>query len=93
MRIDEGTDFKPFPVANSFTKEDHGFGRRLSEALKSVNHLQNAADDSTQQVVEGELGIHEGMLALSEADVSLRLMLQVRNKIMDAYKEIMRMGL
>jgi flagellar hook-basal body complex protein FliE len=38
------------------------------------------------------MGIHEGMLAISKADISLRLLLQVRNKVLEAYREISRMG-
>jgi flagellar hook-basal body complex protein FliE len=45
-----------------------------------------------EAVTEGTLGIHEGMINISQADISLRLMTQVRNKALDAYKEIMNMS-
>jgi flagellar hook-basal body complex protein FliE len=41
--------------------------------------------------VTGKAGIHETMIALQKADISLRLLLQIRNKAMDAYREVMRM--
>ena len=81
------------PPSPSVSKQDRGgFGQRLKQAVESVNDLQQAADSATEQVVQGSMGIHEGMLALSKADISLRLLLQVRNKVMDAYREIIRMG-
>ena len=70
---------------------DAGFGARLKQALSEVNELQQDADQAMADVTLGKLGIHEGMLAITEADMSLRLLVQVRNKIMDAYKEISRM--
>jgi len=69
-----------------------GFGGRFTQALEAVNDLQQAADSATEQVIQGSMGIHEGMLALSKADISLRLLLQVRNKVLEAYREISRMS-
>ncbi|MBF0101756.1 MAG: flagellar hook-basal body complex protein FliE [Desulfobacterales bacterium] len=67
------------------------FSERLSSAIGEVNTLQDTANVSTQQVIQGTLGIHEGMLAIQEADISFRLMVQVRNKVVEAYKEIIKM--
>jgi flagellar hook-basal body complex protein FliE len=71
--------------------KETGFGDHLKEAISEVNELQQTADQAMEDVTLGKLGIHEGMLALTEADMSLRLLVQVRTKIMDAYKEISRM--
>lgn len=68
-----------------------GFGEKLKQALSEVNELQQNGDQAITDVALGKLGIHEGMLSITEADMSLRLLVQVRNKIMDAYKEISRM--
>lgn len=68
-----------------------GFAQRLESALKDVNMKQNVADESIEKVVQGELGIHEGMMAVQEADIALRAMVQVRAKVMQAYNEIMKM--
>ncbi len=70
---------------------ESGFGDRLKQAIGEVNELQQEADQAMEDVTLGKLGIHEGMLKLTEADMSLRLLVQVRTKIMDAYKEISRM--
>lgn len=67
------------------------FKERLDKAVSDVNNLQHIADEASEAVVRGKLGIHEGMMALQEADLSLRFLNQVRSKTMSAYQEIMRM--
>lgn len=67
------------------------FEDRLKGAIKEVNDLHHTADNSIEKVIKGEMGIHEGMLAIQEADTSLRLLVQVRAKVMAAYNEIMHM--
>lgn len=69
-----------------------GFADALKNAVKEVNHQQHLADQSAKDVATGNLGIHEGMMALTEADLSLRLLIQVRNKVMDAYREVSRIS-
>lgn len=67
------------------------FSAMLKDALKDVNNAQLQADDAVQKVLSGESkDIHSTMIALQKADVSLKMMLEVRNKMMDAYQEIMR---
>ena len=68
-----------------------GFGETFKQTLASANKLQHQADQSIDQVVRGDLGVHEGMMAINNADLSLRMVVQVRNKVLDAYREIMRM--
>ncbi|MBU0995523.1 MAG: flagellar hook-basal body complex protein FliE [Proteobacteria bacterium] len=70
---------------------DKSFQDRLKGAVKEVNTLHHIADQSIEKVIKGELGIHEGMIAIQEADTSLRLLAQVRSKVMAAYNEIMHM--
>jgi len=67
------------------------FSTMLKDALKDVNDAQLTADDAVQKVLNGETkDIHSTMIALQKADVSLKMMLEVRNKIMEAYQEVMR---
>jgi flagellar hook-basal body complex protein FliE len=68
------------------------FESHLKNALGEVNNLQRQAEQSIQQLVgEGQGDLQETMIALEKADVSFRLMMQIRNKVLDAYQEIMRM--
>ena len=71
--------------------EGPSFEDRLNAAVKDVNHRQNVSDTASEQVVKGELGVHEGMMRIQEADISLRLLIQVRGKALEAYREVIRM--
>ena len=71
---------------------EKGFGEFLTESLQKVNDLQKDADAATVQIAEGgEAGIQEAMIAVEKADVAFKLMMEVRQKILDAYQEITRM--
>jgi flagellar hook-basal body complex protein FliE len=70
---------------------DGGFAGVIKQAVERVDDMEKQADRSVQHLVKGEAGIHETMIALEKADISLRLLLQIRNKAMDAYREVMRM--
>jgi len=60
--------------------------------LGEVSDLQQRADKAVRDLATGQMGsVHELILAVNEADMSFRLMMQMRNKLIDAYKEIMRM--
>lgn len=64
----------------------------LKQAINTVDGLQKDADVKMQQLATGKSqNIHDTMIAAEKADLALRLMLQVRNKIVDAYQEIMKM--
>jgi len=68
------------------------FGTVLKGMISDINSLQTEADQAIAKVQLGNTGsIHEAMIALEKADISFRAMMQVRNKILEAYQEIMRM--
>jgi flagellar hook-basal body complex protein FliE len=68
------------------------FSDVLRDSVDKVNTFQVQADTAIKELVAGRnKNIHETMLTIERADTSLKLMMQVRNKILDAYKEIMRM--
>jgi len=73
-------------------KGDASFGKALGELLKDVNGLQQEASDSARNLVAGKVdNLHEVMMAMGKAEVSFKFMAQVRNKLIDAYREVMRM--
>ncbi len=78
-------------LPNKIDRRNPEFAQRFQEAVKDVNSKQHIADDSIEKVIKGELGIHEGMLAIGKAETSLKVLAQVRNKMMSAYNEVMRM--
>jgi flagellar hook-basal body complex protein FliE len=68
------------------------FGAVLNQSLGEVNKLQAQADEAVEALANGKgASLHETMIALEKADLSFRLMMQVRNKIVDAYREIVNM--
>lgn len=68
------------------------FGDILDNSLRQVNADQVGANSAVKDLLAGRnKNIHETMLALEKADLSLKLAMQVRNKALDAYREIMRM--
>jgi len=68
------------------------FGQMLKTSIAEVNQAQISANKAAEQIAAGETkNLHGTMIKLEEADISLRLMVQVRNKAVEAYQEIMRM--
>jgi flagellar hook-basal body complex protein FliE len=68
------------------------FAATLSQAVDKVNDLQQTADVKAQKLATGESkSIPEVMVAMEKADIALKLMVSVRNKVIDAYQEIMKM--
>ena len=68
------------------------FADTLAQSLDKVNTLQKKADVAIQDFITGDTqNIHETMLAVGKADLAFRLTMQVRNKMVEAYQEVMRM--
>ncbi|MCF8130504.1 MAG: flagellar hook-basal body complex protein FliE [Deltaproteobacteria bacterium] len=69
------------------------FAKTLSGAIDTVNQMKNEADHSIRKLAEGkDVDIHQTMISMEKASVSFKLLMQTRNKVIDAYKEMMRMG-
>jgi len=74
------------------TKSEGSFADILKKSLNEVNELQNRADDSIKSIAEGKMdNMQDAVVAIEKADVSLKLVTEIRNKAIEAYKEIMRM--
>lgn len=68
------------------------FGAQLNNAIESVNALQTQRDGMVESMVRGEaIEVHEIMTAAEEAQLAFELMLEVRNKLLESYQEVMRM--
>ena len=71
---------------------ESGINRTFEKLLQDVNQQQlNAEAKQVELLVTDNKDIHGTMLALEKADLSMRLMLQIRNKLVSAYEEVMRM--
>ena len=68
------------------------FENTLKKFITDVNSLQNQAAESTVDLVNGEVeDVHDVMIAVEKANIAMELMLEIRNKIVEAYQEVMRM--
>ena len=77
---------------STISEPGKSFADTLKEAVNSVNELSKSSDKAAQDLATGRTdNIAEVMLAAEKADVALKVMVQVRNKIIDAYNEIMKM--
>jgi len=100
MKISQGLALIPnvdAPVngrqINKALKETNdSFGTMLNQAVKDVDHLQDEAGNAVDRMVRGESAdLHEVMIAVEKARTSFDLLMEVRNKAVDMYRELMRM--
>lgn len=89
MEIDPTRMRQPAPVDRT---EGKSFKEVLADTIGEVQRLQNEADTTIKKLVAGEIkDVTEAMVAVEKADVSFQTMMAVRNRIVAAYEEIMRM--
>jgi flagellar hook-basal body complex protein FliE len=67
------------------------FTDALSAAVNAVSAQGTVAEQKAAELAQGQGNIHETALALEKADVSMRLLLKARNKVVEAYQELSRM--
>jgi len=70
-----------------------GFYKVIKKAVSYVDEMEDQANSAIRGLAMGTKGIHETMIAIQKADLSMRLLLQIRNKVLEAYREIMHMTL
>ena len=69
-----------------------GFANLLERAIGDVDAKLHAADEEKTKVLSGETNnLHQAVIAMQEAGVAFSLMVEVRNKLVESYQEIMRM--
>lgn len=77
---------------NATGEASKSFADTLTDAIGSVNELQKTSDKKMQELATGKTdNVADVMIAAEKADIALKVMVQVRNKIIDAYQEIMKM--
>ena len=71
-----------------------GFSEILSKSMGAVNGQMQEADQLVQGLASGQhANIHETMIAMEKSGISFRMMTKVQQKVIDAYREVMRMQL
>jgi len=86
---------KTFPRPVEMPKETKespggGFGDFLKSAIDQVNNLETESNGQLDKFLDDKTDLHSVMMALEKADLSFQVMMQVRNKIVSAYQEIMK---
>jgi flagellar hook-basal body complex protein FliE len=78
---------------NSVKDSGNSFQDTLAGLVSDVNKQLNESDQITEDFATGKNNnIHEVMIAAEKAGISLKFLLQIRNKLLEAYQEIMRMN-
>ena len=73
-------------------KGDVSFADTIGDFLKNVNQQESKVDQSVEQLVTGKTdNIHDVVLSVAKADLSVRFLLEIRNRLLESYQEIMRM--
>lgn len=68
------------------------FSNLLGNFVNEVSAKQSAADDTVSGLLSGQnVSLHQAMISMEEASVSFQMMVEVRNKMLDSYQELMRM--
>lgn len=92
LSIEGGFAQGPLQGTNDAASSASSFGEMLKQSLEKTNEVQEQADRAVKELIAGRnKNIHETMLMVEKADMNFRLMMQVRNKVIDAYREVMRM--
>jgi flagellar hook-basal body complex protein FliE len=79
------------PLGEARPAAGGSFASTLQDALQSVDRLQVEADREATKSALGAGNLHETALALEKADVAMRAAMKIRNKLVEAYQEVMRM--
>jgi flagellar hook-basal body complex protein FliE len=74
-------------------KDLEGFASEIKKFIEQVESHQVEADHEVKRLASGEGNIHEAAMSLEKADISVRLLMKGRDKIIQAYQEVMRMPL
>jgi flagellar hook-basal body complex protein FliE len=95
IRVDIPSQLVDLPSIkkDTSTKEADGesFGDMLKSFVQDVNELQHNSADVEKKFLTGEItDVHEVMLAAQEASVAFELLMEIRNKLMESYQEIIR---
>jgi flagellar hook-basal body complex protein FliE len=82
------------PAAGPASTRPGGFGAVFESAINSVENVRQQSTEAVEKFLKGEGGeLHTTVLATQKAELTFQLFLQARNKVVEAYQEIMRMQL
>jgi len=82
------------PNPRSENKTGMSFGETLKGYINEANDMQIKADRDVQRMIAGEeIDAHEVMTAVEKASMSFEMVMEIRNKMLEAYREVMKSGI
>ena len=70
---------------------DSGFADKLKNALEDTNDIQKRGDEAMADLATGQVkDLHQAAIAIGKAELNMKLMMEIRNKALNAYKELSR---
>ncbi len=93
LNLNKASQAETTPISsNSSVSGDKSFADTLKNAISEVNQMQQVSNKKMQELAVGKTdNVADVMITAEKADIAMRVMVQVRNKVIDAYNEIMRM--
>lgn len=92
LKLFQVTNQKADVASGTSLQDGKTFSEFLTDAIQDVNKLQHNADKASLDLAAGRVqDVSQAVIAAEKAAISLQLTMQVRNKIVDAYQEVMRM--
>jgi flagellar hook-basal body complex protein FliE len=83
---------KPASESSAAQPAGETFSNILGRMVEEVNARQGAANDAVAALQSGQsVSLHQAVIAMEEANISFQLMVEVRNKLLESYQELMRM--
>lgn len=80
------------PAGTTATPPAGGFGQMLDGLVATVDAKQDAAQAATRKILLGDSDqLHQSVIAMQEASIAFTMMVEVRNKLVESYQELMRM--
>ncbi|WP_353093856.1 flagellar hook-basal body complex protein FliE [Tissierella praeacuta] len=90
-KIDNYKNFVDFGNKTAEKKNENNFGNLLTNALDQVNEMQLETEEYKKLLAVGELdNLHDLTIAAEKADTALQVVMSIRGKVVEAYREIMR---
>lgn len=90
MRIELERALPRAAPAQTSSPSDSGadFDGILAEGLQKMDEVTRTADQDAEAMVQGEMDLHEAMISMEKANLTLKLGTTVRNKLLDAYRQL-----
>jgi len=85
------SDLLKSKVSGGVENSSTDFAQELKNAINNVNEMQVESEKAMSDIATGQVkDLHQAAIAIDKAEISMKLMLEVRNKALNAYKEITR---